>query len=889
MGKKRIVKVIKWFIGIVLGFVVLITAGLYIFKDDIIQLVIDEVNDHLKAKVSVSNVDLTFWGTFPNLSVDFNNVFIQDAFEGSTPADTLLYSERIRLRFNPMDLWRENYTIQEVDVFPGTLQLKVDRLGSVNYDILKPSEDSTQSDALDFDLKAVNIEQLRFSYANAATDQRYATDIADLQLEGRLSEEIFTLNAQSNLHVKEARSGKVNLISNKPAQFDVRISVDQHQGLFHMPKAQVLVAGLPFDIEGKVTADSILFDIRAHKLALTEVARSFSMDQLNQVTEFSGSGEVDFTLNIAGVKSSVEPIGVDCAFAIRNGKLIEPVKKQRISSLSLTGNYSNRGGAANEFLALNNIRFTTATGPFSGQLRLTEFNAPRLTGVAKGSVNLQVIHALFKIPSIQNVSGNLGLDATFNIKALPQPDEHFVYDIQRCEGSAQFNAVSLQLVDDKRLFRDINGNVALHNDRAALNQVQLKLGQSDLEINGAFEHIIGYFKQEEDLVATIQLVSRAIEIADLGTTAKEEQLNEPRTYMIPDRINGSVSLSVGSLSYEGHRFELLSGNLSIANRTLSFPQLSFRNAGATVQGDLVIEERTPELFHVTTHLSSSNILLRKLMEDWNNFTQDVIRSEHISGQAAAQLYLEAPFDLRSGVLFKAVKSDLQLKIQDGRLTDVETFKSIVKSLRTPAAKLAIGSNNITALERKLSDLKFETLENTLMIRNGVIQIPEMKINSSALNIEASGTHTFDNKIDYRFAFRFRDLKQAKTSEFGNIVDDGTGVVVYLRMHGTMDNPIIEWDKAAKKEDRQEYNAQEKQNLKGMLKSDFGLYANDSTVKKFQPIQKPKETLEIHYGPDTTSVDEFVKEKQKKEGKFSKFLQKMEAESKQSNSVEVEFE
>ena len=217
MGKKRILKVVKWFLGIVLGFVLLITAGLYIFKDDIIQLVIDEVNDHLKAKVSVSNVDLTFWGTFPNLSVDFNNVFIQDAFEGSTPADTLLYSERIRLRFNPMDLWRENYTIQKVDVFPGTLQLKVDSSGLVNYDILKPSEDSTQSDALDFDLKAVNIEQLRFSYANAATDQRYATDIADLQLEGRMSEEVFTLNAKYNLHVKEARSRKENLFSNKPA------------------------------------------------------------------------------------------------------------------------------------------------------------------------------------------------------------------------------------------------------------------------------------------------------------------------------------------------------------------------------------------------------------------------------------------------------------------------------------------------------------------------------------------------------------------------------------------------------------------------------------------------------------------------------------------------
>ena len=79
MWKKRLLRIAKWFFGIVISLVLLISAGLYFFKDEICGLVINEVNQYLNTEVSVSEVDLTFWSTFPNLSVDFDEVFIKDA------------------------------------------------------------------------------------------------------------------------------------------------------------------------------------------------------------------------------------------------------------------------------------------------------------------------------------------------------------------------------------------------------------------------------------------------------------------------------------------------------------------------------------------------------------------------------------------------------------------------------------------------------------------------------------------------------------------------------------------------------------------------------------------------------------------------------------------
>ena len=60
----------------------------------------------------------------------------------------------------------------------------------------------------------------------------------------------------------------------------------------------------------------------------------------------------------------------------------------------------------------------------------------------------------------------------------------------------------------------------------------------------------------------------------------------------------------------------------------------------------------------------------------------------------------------------------------------------------------------------------------------------------------SGKHTFENQIDYRFGFRFRDIKQNEYSEFWTIEDDGTGRFVFMRMYGDLYDPNFEWDKTS---------------------------------------------------------------------------------------------
>ena len=139
---------------------------------------------------------------------------------------------------------------------------------------------------------------------------------------------------------------------------------------------------------------------------------------------------------------------------------------------------------------------------------------------------------------------------------------------------------------------------------------------------------------------------------------------------------------------------------------------------------------------------------------------------------------------------------------------------------------------------ELNDIRFASLKNRIEIKNRKITIPKMEINSTALNLSVSGAHTFDNIMDYHFKLLLGDLLSKKArkakpenEEFGTIEPDGLGkTAIYISMSGSVDNPRIAYDRSGLKMQMKQNVTNETQNLKSILKGEFGWFKNDSTVK-----------------------------------------------------------
>jgi hypothetical protein len=207
-------------------------------------------------------------------------------------------------------------------------------------------------------------------------------------------------------------------------------------------------------------------------------------------------------------------------------------------------------------------------------------------------------------------------------------------------------------------------------------------------------------------------------------------------------------------------------------------------------------------------------------------------------------------------------------------------------MRSNALVKVFLGKNLDAIEKKLSNLTFETLENTFYIANSKFVIPKMKIKTNVMDLVVYGWQHFDESLEYHFEFDFRDLKQNnKDSEFGIAIDDGVATRLFLKMFGTLSNLQFAWDSDARKQFKKEQREQETQELKNMFKSEFGLFKKDSTVQGYQPNNKPQEIIEIDFGEGEENVD--VEQKKKRIDENYKRIKKKN--STKTEEVIIEFE
>ena len=119
----------------------------------------------------------------------------------------------------------------------------------------------------------------------------------------------------------------------------------------------------------------------------------------------------------------------------------------------------------------------------------------------------------------------------------------------------------------------------------------------------------------------------------------------------------------------------------------------------------------------------------------------------------------------------------------------------------------------------LSKLRFADLKNEIHIENQTIYLPQMEVKSNVTTIQLSGTHTFDQRIEYRVVAPLRNKKKIDPDEaFGAIEEDGSGnAKIFLKITGTTDVYDVSLDKDAVKKKITSDLKKEVQELKDAFK------------------------------------------------------------------------
>jgi len=145
MEKKKNSWLKKILMGTGITFVLLIVVMILIpffFTDKIKDLVIDEVNKSLTATLEMGDFELTWFSTFPNLTVQLIDTKItgKDEFDGVE----LIHAKNIKAQVKLWDIISgEQISIQNISLVQPKIDVRILKNGKANYDITIP--DSLQS------------------------------------------------------------------------------------------------------------------------------------------------------------------------------------------------------------------------------------------------------------------------------------------------------------------------------------------------------------------------------------------------------------------------------------------------------------------------------------------------------------------------------------------------------------------------------------------------------------------------------------------------------------------------------------------------------------------------------------------------------------------------
>jgi len=183
--------------------------------------------------------------------------------------------------------------------------------------------------------------------------------------------------------------------------------------------------------------------------------------------------------------------------------------------------------------------------------------------------------------------------------------------------------------------------------------------------------------------------------------------------------------------------------------------LNMDAAGGNVRLNGYFNGSDPKHIYMQPDLVMEHVDLEKLLFKFENFGQDHLVSENLQGKLTSRIkgkirvYPDLVPDLDQSNI------EMDVKVLNGRLKNYDPMLALSDYMG----------------DKNLRNIRFDTLQNSLAIDKGKINIPAMTIESTLGHMELSGTHDSDQNIDYYLRIPWRTVRKAAWNKlFGSKKD-----------------------------------------------------------------------------------------------------------------------
>lgn len=776
-------------------FVLTITA--ICLEDAIGEKIVEEIKTNIKSDLKVGDVSFSLISSFPYASLNLKNIVVQ-----GNDHQNMLKAGSLRFKINVLSLFSAPVKIKAISIRDGVMLLKTDQNGNTNFDILKPTQEKN-NDEVAFVLEKASLQNVIVGYQHAGKQEDAGFTIVNAIFKGAFSEKVFNLSSKADLVCHGiSRAGKSFLVK-KELSYKTNLKVDRLANSCEIGKFSLSIEDNKFDVQGKVAINKKATDLDLRfKATDCSIGSLLSIFPQARIKELSSEGDLTLSGSIKGVQSPVSKPAINAQIRLANGTLKSPKLTNALENVNFNAKLSY--GSGESYLIMDDFRGNFGKQPVALRFSLKNLANPYLDLFLDGKIPLASTYQTFGMKNLQSATGFLAL-RQIHLSGMLE-DMKQVSSIGQVNMTGALAAENISLVLNNDNISIPGGLLRFDNNNISAEGLQFVAAGSRCSITGSVSNLLPVIlgdplQKNAKLGFKLKLSADNIEAKKMASLFQDKSQKSASVKM-PSQQNESTSGSFFSISsgviearVENFSYGKIKGRHF--NSSFGFEQdnLLLNGSMETMQGKIALNGRlslaaTPSLRAV---INGNNIDTRELFEECENFGQEIVRSKNISGQMNCQIAVDAFWDKNWNFIDNKLNVLAYLRINEGQLQGLKMMENFSTYVKT----------------EDLRNIRFNTLENWFEVSNRTIRIPAMSIRSNALNLTLSGTHTFDNIIDYNIKLNAADvvLSRLKKSTGGvNSEDEGSqfGLLnVYFNLNGPIDKYKVQMSKKTVKSDFEE--------------------------------------------------------------------------------------
>jgi len=777
-------KILFYLLLAIVVLVVALSLSVFLFKDKIINQFIREANKQLNTPVKIAKIDVSVWQNFPMLSIVMHDVYVEDSQPGQYP---LLTAAEISFQLSLVDAWHEDYKIQGLRIKDSETNLKIDDKGENNYTIAKDTGGEGGGGSISFELRNVNLQNTKVHYTDAKSDQRFSFVSQALVSSIQTVNDVYSIDAEGEVTTERIEINRTSFLAGKSFQLESQLIYDDVQKILTIKPSVLNLKNAGFDVSGTYAwkkKNLINLAVNGKDTDIQTILSLLPGSAAKTFEKYKSDGGVYFNAKLKGEISKHKSPGLTIDFGFTKATVYHPDYKSRIEEASMTGSFATPEvmEVSQAVLVLKDIRGKLNNEPFSANFVLQNFNNPEVISDFKGRVDAAAVLSFYPIANLTDVSGALLVDVSFEGRVELLKRKATAQRVST-QGTIDLQNIGLTYGEEKVKLQNLSGNLQFSNNDLALSNVTGLVGNSDFTFNGFFKNIITFLLFENQPIGIeTDLKSNFLDVDQLfamGYGNPAAGKNQQYEFSISRNINLNFNCDVKRLRYKRFHASNIKGDLLVKNEMAVARNINLHAMGGDMTLAGIVDAHNPKAIDVVSNAKFEGIYVDSVFYVFENFDQDFIQDKHLKGQTYADVSLEMTLNQNLRLFNETLIADISANIKNGELNNFEPMKKLNRFLN----------------DEGLSKLRFSDIKNDIHIEKKTIYIPQMEVRSNVTSIKVSGTHTFDQRIDYHIIAPLRNDRSINSTEArAALEEDGNGQSkLFLKITGTTDDYRISYD------------------------------------------------------------------------------------------------